>query len=202
MEPAVGRLGPRDPGVPPDQVPAVQAVRGDQSADVSWTAPNPQGCAITGYTITNSQGASMTVGGNATSATFAGLTNGTPYTFTVVATNEEGDSPASAPSNAGHAGRPAVPDDDHAGGARRRPGLRRWAAANDNGSPIVRYELSVNGGGWENVGNVCRRREVDSPTAALHVPGPRRQRRRSRCRRPTPSAPAPRASPVRWAGSA
>ena len=29
-----------------------------------------------------------------------------------------------------------------------------WAAASDNGSPIVRYELSVNGGAWENVGNV------------------------------------------------
>ena len=38
----------------------------------------------------------MTFGGNVTSTTFAGLANGTPYTFTVVATNEEGDSPVSA----------------------------------------------------------------------------------------------------------
>ena len=132
----------------------MQAVRGDQSATVSWTAPNPQGCAISGYTITNSQGATMTVGGNATTATFAGLANGTPYTFTVVATNEEGNSPPSAPSNpVTPAGPPfattitrAVPDVGRV--------YVEWVAANPNGSPIVRYELSVNGGAWENVGNV------------------------------------------------
>jgi large repetitive protein len=152
--PASAASVPVIPCTHPDQVPAVQAVRGDRAANVSWTAPNPQGCAITGYTITNSQGATMTVGGNVTSATFAGLTNGTPYTFTVVATNEEGNSPASAPSNpVTPAGPPFAPTI-----TRAVPDVGRvyveWAAANDNGSPIVRYELSVNGGAWENVGNV------------------------------------------------
>ncbi len=138
----------------PDQVPNVQAVRGDQLATVSWTAPNPQGCAITGYTITNSQGTTMTVGGNVTSTTFAGLANGTPYTFTVVATNEEGDSPVSAASNPVTPAGPPFPTTI----TRAVPDIGRvyveWAAAIDNGSPIVQYELSVNGGAWENVGNV------------------------------------------------
>ena len=97
----------------------------------------------------------MTVGGNATTATFAGLANGTPYTFTVVATNEEGNSPASAPSNPVTPAGPPFADDDHPTAV---PDVGRvyveWAAANPNGSPIVRYELSVNGGAWENVGNV------------------------------------------------
>ncbi len=136
----------------PDPVPAVQAVRGDQSAAVSWTAPNPQGCAITGYTITTNNGVSMSVGGNVTSATFAGLTNGTPYTFTVTATNEIGNSQPSAPSNTVIPAGPPLPTTI----TRVVPDGGRvyveWATPDNNGSPIVYYELSVNGGAWENVG--------------------------------------------------
>jgi hypothetical protein len=137
----------------PDQVPGVTAVRGDQSATVTWTAPNPQGCAISGFTITNSQGASMSVGGNATSATFANLANGTQYNFTVTATNEVGNSQASAPSNTVIPAGPPFPTTI----TRAVPDIGRvyleWNRPNDNGSPITHYELSVNGGAWENVGN-------------------------------------------------
>jgi large repetitive protein len=150
--PSSGPSAPVTPCGVPDPVPSVQAVRGDQSATVSWTAPNPQGCAITGYTITNNQGASMSVGGNATSATFAGLTNGTQYSFTVTATNEVGNSQASAPSNAVIPAGPPFPTTI----TRAVPDVGRvyveWTNPSDNGSPIIRYELSVNGGPWENVG--------------------------------------------------
>jgi hypothetical protein len=137
----------------PDQVPSVQAVRGDQSAAVSWTAPNAQGCAISTYTITNNEGTSMSVGGNATSATFAGLTNGRQYSFTVTATNEVGPSTASPASNVVIPAGPPFPTTI----TRAVPDVGRvyleWDRPNDNGSPIVRYELSVNSGAWENVGN-------------------------------------------------
>ncbi|WP_456044035.1 fibronectin type III domain-containing protein [Streptomyces tendae] len=52
---------------------------------------------MTGYRITATPGgATVTVEGAATSGSVYGLTNGTPYTFTVVAINAEGDGPASA----------------------------------------------------------------------------------------------------------
>src|SRR4051812_30446298 len=59
---------------------------GDQSADVSWTAPAPDGAfAITGYTVVpspdcNSCGGLTPAG---TNTTVTGLDNGTAYTFTV-----------------------------------------------------------------------------------------------------------------------
>ena len=91
---------------------SVGAQRGDGSATVTWAAPYDQGCAISGYTITSSGGGSI----NATAARrrrrFPGLSNGTTYTFTVVARNEVGDSAASAASNpvipAGPPGAPQI----------------------------------------------------------------------------------------------
>ena len=158
----------------PTQTGGVTAARGDGAATVSWGAPGNQGCAITGYTVRTNQGQSMNVGGGVTSTTFGGLSNGTSYTFTVVARNEVGDGAASAASNAVDAGRPAP--------ARRRspappptPGGSRvtWTAANNNGSPITAYQLSVNGGAWE----PRRHRHVVRPG-----PGwPTARRTRSRC---------------------
>lgn len=80
---------------------APTAVAGVTSATVNWTAPvNDGGSPITGYTVTASTGQVQTVAGNVLTANFAGLTAGTPVTFTVVATNLTGSSPASAPSAA------------------------------------------------------------------------------------------------------
>ncbi|MET0144393.1 MAG: Ig-like domain-containing protein [Ilumatobacteraceae bacterium] len=136
----------------PDQTTNVSAARGDGQAAVSWAAPGNQGCAITGYTIRSSGGQAMSVGGGATSATFAGLSNGTSYTFTVAATNEVGAGAQSPASNAVvPAGPPTAPT-----GLTATPGIGHvdlaWNAANPNGSPITTYQLQVNGGTWENIG--------------------------------------------------
>jgi hypothetical protein len=75
------------------------ATAGNASASVAFTAPNNTGRpAITGYTATSSPGG-LTGTGASSPITVSGLTNGTPYTFTVTATNDEGTGPPSAASN-------------------------------------------------------------------------------------------------------
>ena len=83
---------PTAPGTP-------TATAGNGSATVSWAAPSSTGgAAITGYTVTSSSGQTCTT--TALSCIVTGLTNGSSYTFTVVATNTVGDSAASSASAA------------------------------------------------------------------------------------------------------
>jgi hypothetical protein len=76
-----------------------------KSVTVSWTASNDNGATIDSFTVTASPGGkTVTVTGSAssapaTTATVDGLSNGGTYTFTVVAHNKAGSSPASAASN-------------------------------------------------------------------------------------------------------
>ena len=67
---------------------------------VTWDAPeNDGGLPITQYTVTSSPGNETCVVTAPRSCAIRNLTNGTYYTFTVVATNAVGDSEASAPSS-------------------------------------------------------------------------------------------------------
>ena len=71
-----------------------------EQTTLTWDAAAGNGSPVTGYTITSSPGGiAKTVDGNATTGTVTSLTNGTSYTFTVVATNAIGDSAALDPSN-------------------------------------------------------------------------------------------------------
>ena len=78
----------------------VTAHAGHELAQVTWDAPTPDDPSITGYTITASplDAPAVTVDQAARTATVTGLTDGTPYTFMVTATNPDGTSPPSAPS--------------------------------------------------------------------------------------------------------
>ena len=86
----------------PDAPTGASATAGDGSASVTWTAPSSDGgTAITGYTVTSSPGGIIVSTDSATfSASFSNLTNGTPYTFSAVATNTSGNSASSAASAA------------------------------------------------------------------------------------------------------
>ena len=81
---------------------------------MSWSAPTSGG-APTSYTVTPFVGSvaqtAKTVTGTppATSTVMSGLTNGTTYTFRVVAANGGGSSAPSAPVQRGHTDDPTAP---------------------------------------------------------------------------------------------
>ena len=88
------------PGPPPDAPTGVSAVAGDSSATVSFSAPAVTCVPISGYVVNSDPPGAITPPGALVSPiTVTGLTNCTPYTFTVTAVNSAGTSPASAPSN-------------------------------------------------------------------------------------------------------
>ena len=70
---------------------------------VQWT-PDPTGAPATSFTVTSNAGDYVTVPGTSLTAVLSALTmysniaNGTPYTFSVTATNGDGTSPPSSPS--------------------------------------------------------------------------------------------------------
>jgi uncharacterized protein (TIGR02145 family) len=82
------------PGAPT----SVVATAGNSSASVAFVAPtNNVGSLITGYTVTTNPG-NISVSGTTSPINVTGLTNGTAYTFIVVATNSVGNSAASTAS--------------------------------------------------------------------------------------------------------
>ena len=90
------------PGNPPAVPLDVEAQAGDQSAKVTWTAPQNDGSSpVTSYWVTavpGGQGCSAEA--PALTCTVEGLVNGTDYTFVVEAQNDSGWSPTSEPSAA------------------------------------------------------------------------------------------------------
>lgn len=88
------------PTFPPSAPTAVTGIAGNGRVEVSWTTPSSNGgSAITDYTATAAPGGqACTATAPATSCDVTGLTNGTSYTFTVVATNSQGNGPVSVAS--------------------------------------------------------------------------------------------------------
>jgi hypothetical protein len=93
----IGVDGP--PATVPDPPWDVTAAQSGTNAVVSWSGPIwTGGHAISGYTVTASPGGATCTNELPAQCAIPGLETGTPYTFTVTATNDLGSSVPSAPS--------------------------------------------------------------------------------------------------------
>jgi len=142
---------------PPVTVPnaptSVTATVGNTQVTVNWNlSTNNGGSAITSYTVTSSPEGrtATTANGSTTTATVTGLTNGIAYTFTVVATNDIGDSPSSGSSTpvtpVTPYTAPSVPRNIGATVSNRTVNLRWDAPSSDGGIAITGYNVTSTGG--------------------------------------------------------
>ena len=131
---------------------SVSATPSDTEVTVSWTAPsNDGGSTITGYTVTGDPSGTCEVDGTTTQCTITGLTNGTPYTFTVKATNAEGDSEDSQASQSvtpvAPATVPGPPTSVSATPSNTEATVSWTAPGDDGGSTITGYTVTATPGG-------------------------------------------------------
>ena len=133
------RRAPSAPGTP-------SGVPGEGRATVAWAAASGNGSPVTGYSVTSSPGGQTCTTTGALSCTVEGLSNGTPYTFRVRATNAVGDGAQSAASVAvtpagppSQVARPQVV-------VRGTKAIVTWSAATPRGTPVTGYVVDIDRG--------------------------------------------------------
>ncbi len=124
---------PSQPPVDQSTVPNAPVINsvtpGYQHVAVYFSIPNNGGSRITSYTVTSSPG-DITATGTSSPITVNGLTNGTQYTFTIIATNEKGDSAVSNTSD------PAMPNGEPPSNGIVRSAVSFYDDANPGYTPL------------------------------------------------------------------
>ena len=123
----------------PGQVPSIAGVSQNHQIALSWPPADDHGAPISDYLVSDG-GSPVKVQG--TSYTWAGLTNGTSYSFTVTAVNIVGQGKSSAPFSFKPTSVPGAATNLTAVGADGSFQLS-WAAAPDNGLTISQYVITV-----------------------------------------------------------
>jgi hypothetical protein len=140
------------PGSPPDAPTKVRVTPGDGQAVVSFKLPKHCTVPVTRCTVTSSPGG-ITATGPESPIIVKGLTNGTPYTFTVQATNAVGTGPASEPSEAvTPATVPGPPTGVTATAGLGSATISFNPPSSDGGSPITSYIVTSSPGGMTATG--------------------------------------------------
>jgi hypothetical protein len=133
------RLTVRDaPDAP--SAPSATEVR-SRTAVLKWAPPSDNGASITGYTVRSNNGFEQECA--TTTCTLNGLTNDVKYVFTVTATNEVGDSPASAQSNEIRPDEKPSPPEAPSVKAGDKNMVINWPAAKSEGSAVKHYNLEI-----------------------------------------------------------
>ncbi|MFD0759532.1 Ig-like domain-containing protein [Arthrobacter ulcerisalmonis] len=112
-----------------------------RTAVLKWAPPSDNGAAISKYTVTANNGFSQECA--TTTCTLSGLTNDVKYTFTVKATNEVGESPASAASNEIRPDEKPSPPEAPTVKAGDKDMAITWPAAKTEGSAVKFYNLEI-----------------------------------------------------------
>lgn len=136
--------------VAPDAPTGIAAAAGNTQATVTFD--DPANATITIYTATSNPAGGLTntcAGPTACTITVTGLTNGTPYTFTVTATNADGTSLSSvASASVTPATVPGAPTAATATAGDAQASVAFTAPASDGGSAITGYTVTSNPGGF------------------------------------------------------
>jgi hypothetical protein len=131
----------------PGRIASVTAAPNDRAATLSYVPPSENGKAITRTEFRINAG---TTGTLAADKVVRGLANGSSYRFEVRACNDycgEWSPPSADVVPFGPVGQPGA----SAGGGATTVSFN-WSPPAPNGRAIDRLEISIDGGGWENVG--------------------------------------------------
>ena len=136
--------------MPPNTPRGLMAQPGDAQVKLIWQAPVDNGIAVTDYEYQVDQGGWASTGSTDTSVNVGGLTNAQKYTFRVRAVNAQGVSGASnlIESTPTATTPPAAPTGltATAGNTEIKLDWDNPGPGDDGGSPIIRYEVSSDGG--------------------------------------------------------
>jgi hypothetical protein len=158
---------------------------GNGQVTVSWSAPSSTGGSpITGYTVTAAPGGRTCAAASA-SCVVEGLSNGTPYTFSVTATNSVGTGASSASSEsvtpATPSTVPGAPSITSVAAGDSQVAVSWSAPASNGGSAITKYTVTSSTGGrtCESASTLCGGGPVERQ--AVHILGDGHERGRYGC---------------------
>lgn len=133
-------------GMKPGAPTSVVGTAGNTQVSVAFTAPAVLGTGTISYTATSSP-SGLTATGSSSPLVVTGLSNGTPYTFTVTATNAFGSSTSDPSASVTPATVPGTPNAPTATRGDTQVSLS-WTAPSNGGSAITDYlvQYSSNSG--------------------------------------------------------